>query len=159
MLLGIKFQRDAEVNHQHAARHKPYIGMSAAAMAAAFEVDCTPMEGFDPRRWTDRGPARTGSRVAILPLGYREADKELAGQPDQVRRPCAVRHQSLIFAHWVDFLQRKKRKGRTFVELVRPSSGGARAGIEPAPLPSFSTIPPASGDSEPLGAIRSCRDR
>ena len=35
--------------------------------------------------------------VAILPLGYREADKGLAGQPDQGTPPArAVRHRSLI---------------------------------------------------------------
>ena len=48
MLLSAYPQRDPEVNFQHAAR-QAYIGLSAAMVAAAFEeVDCTPMEGFDP---------------------------------------------------------------------------------------------------------------
>lgn len=47
MLLDTYPQRDAKINHQHAAR-QAYIGLSAAMIAAAFEeVDCTPMEGFD----------------------------------------------------------------------------------------------------------------
>jgi len=40
--------RDAEENFAHAAR-QAYIAFSMAVAAAAFEeVDCTPMEGFDP---------------------------------------------------------------------------------------------------------------
>jgi nitroreductase/dihydropteridine reductase len=80
MLLGMYPQRDAEVNFQHAAR-QAYIGLSAAMMAAAFEeVDCTPMEGFDLR---ERGLRS----VAILPLGYREADKDWLVNLVKVRRP------------------------------------------------------------------------
>ncbi|MDP2770878.1 MAG: nitroreductase family protein, partial [Giesbergeria sp.] len=69
MLLGMYPQRDAEVNHQHAAR-QAYIGMSAAMMAAAFEeVDCTPMEGFDAAAMDEiLGLRARGLRsVAILP--------------------------------------------------------------------------------------------
>ena len=48
-LLSTYPQRDAEVNYQHAAR-QAYIGVGTAMIAAAFEeVDCTPMEGFDPQ--------------------------------------------------------------------------------------------------------------
>ena len=89
MLLGMYPQRNAEVNHQHAAR-QAYIGMTAAMMAAAFEeVDCTPMEGFDANALDEILSLRErGLRsVAILPLGYREADKDWLVNLTKVRRP------------------------------------------------------------------------
>ncbi len=89
MLLGMYPQRDAEVNYQHAAR-QAYIGLSASMMAAAFEeVDCTPMEGFDPKALDEILNLRErGLRsVAILPLGYREADKDWLVNLTKVRRP------------------------------------------------------------------------
>ncbi len=89
MLLGLYPQRDAEVNHQHAAR-QAYIGLSAALMAAAFEgVDSTPMEGFDPKALDDiLGLRARGLRsVAILPLGYRLSDKDWLVNLTKVRRP------------------------------------------------------------------------
>lgn len=89
MLLGMYPQRDAEVNHQHAAR-QAYIGLSAVMMAAAFEeVDCTPMEGFNADALDDiLGLRARGLRsVAILPLGYREADKDWLVNLTKVRRP------------------------------------------------------------------------
>lgn len=89
MLLGMYPQRDAELNHQHAAR-QAYIGLSAAMMAAAFEeVDCTPMEGFDANALDEILALRArGLRsVAILPLGYREADKDWLVNLVKVRRP------------------------------------------------------------------------
>jgi nitroreductase len=89
MLLGMYPQRDAEVNHQHAAR-QAYIGLAASMMAAAYEeVDCTPMEGFDPKALDEILNLRErGLRsVAILPLGYREADKDWLVNLTKVRRP------------------------------------------------------------------------
>lgn len=89
MLLDTYPQRDAELNHQHAAR-QAYIGMTAAMLAAAFEeVDCTPMEGFDVNALDEILNLRAqGLRsVAILPLGYREADKDWLVNLAKVRRP------------------------------------------------------------------------
>ena len=89
MLLGMYPQREAELNFQHAAR-QAYIGLSAAMMAAAFEeVDCTPMEGFDANALDEILALRErGLRsVAILPLGYREADKDWLVNLVKVRRP------------------------------------------------------------------------
>lgn len=89
MLLQMYPQREAEVNHQHAAR-QAYIGMAAAMMAAAFEeVDCTPMEGFDADALDDILNLRQrGLRsVAILPLGYRDGDKDWLVNLTKVRRP------------------------------------------------------------------------
>ena len=81
--------RGAEANHEHAAR-QAYIGMMAAIMAAAFEeVDCTPMEGFDPAavdEILDLRPRGLRS-VLMLPLGYREADKDWLVNLKKVRRP------------------------------------------------------------------------
>lgn len=88
MLLGMYPQREAELNFQHAAR-QAYIGLSAAMMAAAFEeVDCTPMEGFDANALDEILALRArGLRsVAILPLGYREADKDWLVNLVKVRR-------------------------------------------------------------------------
>jgi nitroreductase len=91
MLLASYPKRGAEVNYQHAAR-QAYIGLGAALIAAAFEqVDCTPMEGFDPAALDTILDLRArGLRsVAILPLGYRqEAGDWLAGLK-KVRRPRA----------------------------------------------------------------------
>jgi nitroreductase/dihydropteridine reductase len=89
MLLGMYPQRPAEVNYEHAAR-QAYIGLSAAMMAAAFEeVDCTPMEGFDPKALDEiLSLGERGLRsVVILPLGYREADKDWLVNLTKVRRP------------------------------------------------------------------------
>lgn len=89
LLLNTYPQRDAEVNHQHAAR-QAYIGLSAAMTAAAFEeVDCTPMEGFDPKALDDiLNLGERGLRsVVILPLGYRDIDKDWLVNLPKVRRP------------------------------------------------------------------------
>ncbi|MEP3654951.1 MAG: NAD(P)H-dependent oxidoreductase [Litorimonas sp.] len=66
--------RDAEVNYAHAAR-QAYIALGIAMVAAAEqEVDCTPMEGFDPSKVDEiLGLKDRGLRsVVLLPLGYRE---------------------------------------------------------------------------------------
>lgn len=88
-LLATYPQRDAELNHQHAAR-QAYIGMTASMLAAAFEeVDCTPMEGFNADALDEilNLRARGLRSVAMLPLGYREADKDWLVNLTKVRRP------------------------------------------------------------------------
>ncbi len=89
MLLANYPKRDAEVNFEHAAK-QAYIGLTAAMISAAFEgVDCTPMEGFDPKGLDELlGLRAKGLRsVVILPLGYREADKDWLVNLKKVRRP------------------------------------------------------------------------
>jgi nitroreductase len=89
MLLSSYPQRDPEVNFQHAAR-QAYIGLSAAMVAAAFEeVDCTPMEGFDPAALDEiLGLRARGLRSAvILPLGYRQPEGDWLVNLQKVRRP------------------------------------------------------------------------
>ena len=89
MLLSSYPQRDAETNFQHAAK-QAYIGLGAALIAAAFEeVDATPMEGFDPKALDDilELPARGLRSVAIVPLGYRQADGDWLVNLKKVRRP------------------------------------------------------------------------
>ncbi|MFZ6774770.1 NAD(P)H-dependent oxidoreductase [Undibacterium sp. SXout7W] len=88
MLLSTYPARDAEVNFQHAAR-QAYIGLGTALIAAAEEqVDATPMEGFDPAALDDiLGLRAKGLRsVVILPLGYREEDKDWLVNLKKVRR-------------------------------------------------------------------------
>ncbi|MCM2291843.1 NAD(P)H-dependent oxidoreductase [Allorhizobium sp. BGMRC 0089] len=81
-------QRPAEVNFEHAAR-QAYIGLGLALAAAAFEgVDATPMEGFDPAALDeilDLG-AKGLRSVAIVPLGYREAENDWLVNLKKVRR-------------------------------------------------------------------------
>jgi nitroreductase/dihydropteridine reductase len=81
--------RGPQVNFEHAAR-QAYIGFSAAVIAAAFEeVDCTPMEGFDPAA-VDRilNLGDRGLRSAVmLPLGYRKAEDDWLVDLPKVRRP------------------------------------------------------------------------
>lgn len=91
MLLSTYPARDAETNYQHAAR-QAYIGLGTALVAAAEEqVDSTPMEGFDPAALDEiLGLRAKGLRsVVILPLGYREEDKDWLVNLKKVRRPVA----------------------------------------------------------------------
>jgi nitroreductase / dihydropteridine reductase len=69
-----------------------YGAFTAAMIAAAFEgVDSTPMEGFDPDALDEILELREhGLRsVAMLPLGYREADKDCLVNLKKLRRPLA----------------------------------------------------------------------
>ncbi len=81
--------RDAEVNFEHAAR-QTYIAFMAAITQAAYEgVDSTPMEGFDPEA-LDKilGLREKGLRsTLLLPLGYRDADKDWLVNLVKVRKP------------------------------------------------------------------------
>ncbi len=89
MLLETYPQRDAEINFQHAAK-QTYIGLAAAMIAAAFEeVDSTPMEGFDPNAVDEilNLRARGLRSVVILPLGYRDEEKDWLVNLKKVRRP------------------------------------------------------------------------
>ncbi len=81
--------RGPEVNFQHTAK-QAYIGLGIALAAAAIEgVDSTPMEGFDPDALDELlGLRERGLRsVLLLPLGYREADKDWLVNLKKVRRP------------------------------------------------------------------------
>jgi nitroreductase/dihydropteridine reductase len=81
--------RDPQVNFEHAAR-QAYIGFSAAMIAAAFEeVDCTPMEGFDPAAVDSilNLDERHLRSVVILPLGYRKTEDDWLAGLAKVRRP------------------------------------------------------------------------
>ncbi|GGY74499.1 NAD(P)H-dependent oxidoreductase [Pseudoduganella plicata] len=88
-LLATYPPRGPEVNFQHAAR-QAYIGLGAAVIAAAFEeVDCVPMEGFDPAAVDEILDLRArGLRsVVMLPLGYRKAEQDWLVNLPKVRRP------------------------------------------------------------------------
>lgn len=88
-LLATYPSRTPEQNYQHAAR-QAYIGVGVALIAAAAEgVDSTPMEGFDPAALDDilGLPAKGLKSVVIMPLGYREADKDWLVNLKKVRRP------------------------------------------------------------------------
>lgn len=88
MLLGSYPQRDKEVNFNHAAK-QTYIAFSQAIAAAAFEeVDATPLEGFNPSE-VDKilGLNEKGLRSCVmLPLGYRDADKDWLVNLKKVRK-------------------------------------------------------------------------
>jgi nitroreductase len=80
--------RDPQINHDHAAR-QAYIALGFAMTAAAIEeVDCTPMEGFDPDAVDDiLGLKDRGLRsVLLLPLGYRAAEGDWLATMKKVRR-------------------------------------------------------------------------
>lgn len=89
MLLSSYPQRDPEVSYQHAAR-QTYIAFMAAITQAAYEgVDCTPMEGFDPDA-LDKILGLRGKNLRstlLLPMGYREADKDWLVNLKKVRKP------------------------------------------------------------------------
>ena len=88
-LLSSYPQKDAEINFQHAAR-QTYIAFMAAMTQAAFEgVDSTPMEGFDADS-LDKilGLGEKGLRsTLLLPLGYRDTDKDWLVNLKKVRKP------------------------------------------------------------------------
>ena len=89
MLLSKYPVRSAEVNFQHAAR-QAYIGLGTALAAAAMEeVDSTPMEGFDNDALDEilKLRERGLKSVVIMPLGYREADKDWLANLKKVRKP------------------------------------------------------------------------
>jgi nitroreductase len=91
LLLGKYVPRSAEVNFEHAAR-QAYIALSFAMVAAANEqVDCTPMEGFDPAALDALLdlPARGLKSVLMLPLGYRDAGNDWLVNLKKARRPRA----------------------------------------------------------------------
>ena len=89
MLLSSYPQKDADENFNHAAK-QAYIAFSQAVIAAAFEgVDATPLEGFDPEA-VDKilGLREKGLRSAVmLPLGYRNQDKDWLVHLKKVRKP------------------------------------------------------------------------
>jgi nitroreductase / dihydropteridine reductase len=83
--------RDSEVNFTHAAK-QAYIGLGTALIAAAYEqVDCTPMEGFDPAALdVTLNLKEKGLRsVLMLPLGYRQSDEDWLVNLKKVRRSIA----------------------------------------------------------------------
>ena len=91
MLLGTYPQRDAELNFEHAAR-QTYIAFMAAITQAAYEgVDNTPMEGFDPAALDEiLGLRKKGLRsTLLLPLGYKDVDKDWLASLVKVRKPMS----------------------------------------------------------------------
>ena len=88
-LLSGYTSRDAETNYNHAAK-QAYIGLGTALIAAAYEeVDCTPMEGFDPIALDEilNLKAKGLRSVVMLPLGYRKADEDWLLNLKKVRKP------------------------------------------------------------------------
>jgi nitroreductase len=88
-LLSTYPQRDSQTNYEHAAR-QAYIAFGFALAAAAVEeVDCTPMEGFEPEKVDEiLGLRALGLRsVLLLPLGYRDRDNDWLVNLKKVRRP------------------------------------------------------------------------
>ncbi len=88
MLLNAYPQKDTEENFIHTAK-QAYIAFGIALVAAAFEnVDTTPIEGFDPAA-VDKilGLREKGLRsVVLLPVGYRNADKDWLVNLTKVRK-------------------------------------------------------------------------
>lgn len=87
-LLATYPNRSAEENFNHASK-QAYIAFSQAIAAAAFEgVDSTPMEGFDPDALDEiLGLKEKGLRsCVILPLGYRDSEKDWLVNLKKVRK-------------------------------------------------------------------------
>ena len=88
-LLSSYPKRDAEENFEHAARQTYIAFMSAIAQATYEGVDSTPMEGFDPNALDEILELRKkGLRsTLLLPLGYKDADKDWLVNLVKVRKP------------------------------------------------------------------------
>ncbi len=83
--------RPREENFRHAV-NQVYLALGVAIAAAAFEgVDATPMEGFNPTLVDEIvGLEARGLRsVLLLPLGYRDAEKDWLAGLKKVRRSRA----------------------------------------------------------------------
>lgn len=88
-LLDMYSKLDKEKHFNHAAR-QAYIGFGAAIIAAAEQkVDATPMEGFNNIELDKLlGLNERGLRsVTILPLGYRDTEKDWLIKLKKVRTP------------------------------------------------------------------------
>jgi len=91
MLLEGYPKRDPEVSYAHAAR-QTYIALMAAMTQAVYEgLDSTPMEGFDPTALDEiLGLKEKNLRsTVILPIGYRDADKDWLVNLKKVRKPMS----------------------------------------------------------------------
>jgi nitroreductase/dihydropteridine reductase len=87
-LLNMARNRTAEENYQWSAR-QAYIAFGTALLAAASEkVDATPMEGFNNAALDEllKLEEKGLKSVTLLPLGYRDADKDWLAKLPKVRR-------------------------------------------------------------------------
>lgn len=82
-------QKDPQKNFEHAARQTYIAFMSAITQAAAEGLDSTPMEGFDSSALDGiLGLEEKGLRsTLLLPVGYRDADKDWLVNLVKVRKP------------------------------------------------------------------------
>jgi len=90
-LLNSYSSQTAGENINHAAR-QAYLALGFGLIAAAIEkVDATPMEGFDPLAVDEiLGLSAKGLKsVAMLALGYRDAENDWLVNMKKVRRPAA----------------------------------------------------------------------
>lgn len=81
--------RSANENFNHAAK-QTYIAMMASMAQAVYEnIDSTPMEGFDPAALDQilDLPSKGLRSTLMLPLGYRDAEKDWLVNLPKVRRP------------------------------------------------------------------------
>ena len=88
-LLNAYPMRDPEVNFEHAAR-QTYIALMAGLSQAIFEgLDSTPMEGFDPKALDEilRLKEKNLRSTILLPIGYRDAEKDWLVNLVKVRKP------------------------------------------------------------------------
>lgn len=88
-LLKTYSAKTAEENFTHTAK-QAYIALGTALIAAAEqEVDCTPMEGFDPAALDEILNLKSkGLRsVIVLPLGYRNEEGDWLLNMKKVRTP------------------------------------------------------------------------
>lgn len=91
MLLKSYPAKDPNENFEHAAK-QTYIALMAAISQAAFEgIDCTPMEGFDAKSLDDilGLKAKNLRSTLMLPLGYRDAEKDWLVSLPKVRKPIS----------------------------------------------------------------------
>lgn len=88
-LLGIITKNTSEENFNWAARQTYIAFATAIAAAAEARVDATPMEGFDAAALDNLlGLKEKGLRsITLLPLGYRDTEKDWLANLPKVRRP------------------------------------------------------------------------
>ncbi len=87
-LLGIYPQKTHEENFNHAVK-QAYIALAMSIVAAAYqEVDCTPIEGFDPKAVDEiLNLKEKGLKSCVmLPIGYRDSENDWLVNLPKVRK-------------------------------------------------------------------------
>ncbi len=93
----LKLEEKSEIEMFHWTAKQAYIALSTAMSACAeLQIDCTPMEGFEPDAINEKlGLAEKGLNASVLlTIGYRHTD-DAAQHSNKVRKPIDIIFETL----------------------------------------------------------------